>query len=182
MQFIMPVLLLEKTSILMAVRRSWELARRRFWWLVGAVMVIALFNLAVVSGPVVVLQLLATQAFSALGNSTLTTYGPVILTNLVNMGFSILYTPFTYIVSVLLYFDLRVRTEGFDIALQIAPAEQPLETTIAQTPTTPLGPLVTGSEIGSFVGLTFMSGALLALVWSISLGAMMALIGLGRGF
>src|SRR4029077_17436772 len=55
MPMLAPIVVLESKSGYRALRRAWDLARRRYWPVVGFVLFILLFNLIVVSGPNVLL-------------------------------------------------------------------------------------------------------------------------------
>lgn len=99
-----------------ALRRSWHLSSGSFWRVLGALVIsglIASVIATVLSIPAeLVVQALGPQAWpiSALATSLVT----------------VLTTPFTILVIVLLYFDLRIRKEGFDLevmARELAPGQ-----------------------------------------------------------
>ena len=74
------------------------------------------------------------------------------------MGTSLFYLPLQLAAVTLMYFDLRVRTEGFDLAVlaNVTPTVIPsaLASQVAPSVSTPL---ITGSELGYFVLLSFLS-------------------------
>lgn len=99
------VLVVERRKGSKAVGRSWRLAKGHFWRLFGA------FILAIVIAFIVasVLSIPAGLAYTAIGPSgwPIAAVGDSLAT--------ILTTPFTTLITVLLYFDLRIRKEAFDL-------------------------------------------------------------------
>jgi len=92
-----------------AMKRSWRLAKGRFWPLLGTLFIASIIT-SFVSGAIGLPLSLAAQVIgpgawplAALGNSLA----------------SIIARPLVVIVVVVLYFDLRIRKEGFDITLMI---------------------------------------------------------------
>jgi Membrane domain of glycerophosphoryl diester phosphodiesterase len=109
-----PVLVVEDVRGTQAVRRSWRLTSGNFWRLLGLLVLstlIATVGVLIITIPTELLALLVGPAgwpISALG-STLAT---------------VLITPFSMLIIVLFYFDMRIRKEGFDIemmAQELAP-------------------------------------------------------------
>ncbi|MEW6059282.1 MAG: hypothetical protein AB1551_03930 [Actinomycetota bacterium] len=88
-----------------ALRRSWELSRGSFWWIVGVLLVTGV--LAGIAAGVFWLP-------SYVAGSTIA--GPILSEILSSIG-QLLTTPFTTAVLVLLYFDMRVRKEGFSLSV-----------------------------------------------------------------
>jgi hypothetical protein len=153
--FSAPVVLLENESSSQAISRTWDLIRRRFWWVIGLMGVLYLLNLAL-AGPSVLLTSISDMMgdLPSVGNQTLmNTIVQLFIGTLVN----ILYMPLQFAVVLLAYFDLRARTEGIDLLLNAGEGEnQPVGlNSIAQLPRVSFSTqLVTGSEIGYFVILT----------------------------
>jgi len=56
MPLIAPIVVLEKRPALESIRRAWDLGRRRFWWVLGFVVVLFLFGQLIVSGPIALLS------------------------------------------------------------------------------------------------------------------------------
>lgn len=122
-----PALLLEGYKGRKALGRSFRLVRRRWWPTFGVILVAYLL-----AG---VLQFLAGAAlglavvFTSIGENLPATVGVV---TAANTFAAVIATPFTAAIVVLVFFDLRVRKEGLDIALLAehigvpAPAEGPL--------------------------------------------------------
>ena len=107
----LPVVLTEESRGIQALKRSIQLVRSRFW---------------PVTGVVVLSYLIRTMLNSAIGTAvvalTFTDIGQsVFLTQSMSGGASaiaaIIATPFQAAVIAVLYFDLRVRNEGFDLQL-----------------------------------------------------------------
>jgi hypothetical protein len=105
----MPALLVEGARGRRALGRSYQLVRGRFWPVLGTVLLGALLG-AVVQGifaaPVTVLTLVDTNAVVVAAGTA--------VANLVGTA---LVTPFTAALVMVVYFDLRVRKEGFDLFL-----------------------------------------------------------------
>ncbi len=176
---IAPVLVLEQQGVGGAIRRAWDLARRRFWWVVGFVFILFLFGQLIVTGPTtlatLVLQLLFGNPVFADDPTTAFTL-QTIIQSIVSLVFSLIYIPFQLTNMTLMYFDLRVRTEGFDLALLAGAAagnEGGAMQTVAQAPQAQSGRLVTMTEMGYFALLSIGAGALyfLLMVVIIALGA-----------
>jgi hypothetical protein len=115
-----PVIILERGGIVQAIRRAWDLARSRFWWLVGYGVVIALFRQLIVTGPIFLLSFLI-QFLSTLlpPNLDLQVIINSILQNLVAIVTLLLYLPLQLTIMTVIYFDLRTRNEGLDLAIQL---------------------------------------------------------------
>lgn len=88
-----------------ALRRSWRLTKGFFWRTVGALVLSGLIA-AIVSG---ILGIPGEMVVQAMGPDA----WPI--SALVSVLATVLVTPFGMLVVVLLYFDLRIRKEGFDI-------------------------------------------------------------------
>jgi hypothetical protein len=99
------VLVVEGKKGSAALGRSWRLAKGHFWKIVGTY-IIASILAAVVAG---ILAVPGSLAFAAIGPSGWPVYAVALAVA------SILTTPFTTLIAVLLYFDLRIRKEAFDL-------------------------------------------------------------------
>ncbi len=106
-----PVLLTEETRGTKALGRSFDLVQSRFWPASGVIIVSYLIELvlnAAIGGGIAVLL------FTDVGrNIVLMT----VLSGIAGTIAAILATPFRAAVTAVLYFDLRVRKEGFDLQL-----------------------------------------------------------------
>lgn len=185
---IAPVIVIERSSAGDAIRRAWEIARRRFWWLIGFFMLLYLFNMLVVQGPVqivaVAFQSYILQSASEL-NIASSTALQSISTSVMTLFLSLLYTPIATTCATLAYFDLRMRQEGFDLAL-IAGQEDnnPVDVMelAAQAPAMPQGSLVTKEELSYFVLLSFIAVALYIVFVAIIMAITFAFMGSMGGF
>jgi hypothetical protein len=167
-----PIVVLEHKSGYRAMRRSWDLARRRFWPVLGFVALMFLFNLIVVSGPnlliTAVFQGLVLSAIRSGSSPTNLLAAQLIVQSLLTLMFSLLYLPLQLIGITLLYFDLRVRTEGLDLAMLTqdaaanAAATAPDAVLTGPAPPAESGGLITGRELGNFFVLSLGFGAIYA--------------------
>ena len=105
-----PVLIAEGQRGTGALRRAFHLVRGRWWPTFGALLLAFMFQFFL--GLVLGIPLGILTANSNTG-STLA----IVLTSLVSIVSSVITTPFMAAVLVLIYFDLRVRKEGFDLEL-----------------------------------------------------------------
>lgn len=106
-----PAMLLEGHKGRKALGRSFRLVRRR-WWPTFGVMLVAYLLVGVVSFLSGVV--LGVVSFTSIGDNLLAT---VAVATAANSFAYLIATPFTAAIVVLVYFDLRVRKEGLDIAL-----------------------------------------------------------------
>lgn len=90
-----------------ALRRSWRLAKGHFWKILGTI--VLAFILSAIAGSI--LQIPLTLASAPLEES-----GWVLRAAAAAFA-GVLVQPFTALINVLLYFDMRVRKEGLDLAL-----------------------------------------------------------------
>ncbi len=116
-----PVLLIEGTGGFKALSRSFELVKGRWWPVAGTLLVANLLS-ALVSG---VFSLVLVPVAVSGGNETAT----AVLTGITGAIGALITTPFIAAVVTVVYFDLRVRKEGFDLQLMAwrmgVPAPQP---------------------------------------------------------
>jgi hypothetical protein len=105
-----PVLIAEGQRGAGALRRSFGLVRGRWWPVFGALFLAFLLQFFI--GLVLGIPLGLVTANSDSGSA-----GALILSTLVSVASSVVTTPFMAAVLVLIYFDLRVRKEGFDLEL-----------------------------------------------------------------
>lgn len=154
---LIPIVILEEKDAFKALRRGWDLTRRRFWPVLGYAFLLNIMAQLIVTGPI----LLATfggQAAFGVGSSM-----PIILQSLATLVIGILFTPFSISAYLILYFDLRVRTEGVDIEMQTAAQSGTYKTPLAvfaNSPAAEEGNWITGSEFGYFVLLSVGFGIL----------------------
>ncbi len=162
-----------------ALRRAWDLARKRFWWMVGFMLLLTLFSLLVIQGPTSIV----TSIFQARMRSAANLGGEftmqLIVQSLTALVFSLLYQPLQLACATLAYFDLRVRLEGFDLALMANQANaQPidaLDLAGQQAPAPAQDSLITWTEIGYFAAMSLIGVVLYLLIIGV-LGVMSLMI------
>jgi hypothetical protein len=168
-------------------RRAWDLSRRRFWWTLGFAFVVIIFGVAVTFGPSLLAGvglgfLLRTDFFS--NNPAMSAALNTIIQSLVQLVITILIYPIQIIGFTLMYFDLRVRTEGFDMALDTANtdvAAAGMTDVVTQAPAPERGRPITGKEIGYFCLLSIIISIPVVVLYGALFALMMAAIGLSQG-
>ncbi|HEX8683835.1 MAG TPA: hypothetical protein VF707_16065 [Ardenticatenaceae bacterium] len=150
------VLVYEGSRGMDAIKRSWMLIQRSIWRVMGIVVALFLFGFAVGLAIQAGAQA-ATGAFAMLAeNPTLLYIVQTVLTSL----FGLLVGPVSHGVYGLLYFDLRVRHEGLDIALaasegmdeaQVLAAPQGDEQPVLNNETWRIIGILSGAYTGLFV-------------------------------
>lgn len=140
----------------LAVNRAWSLARRRFWPVLGYIFVLYLFSLLIVNGPSAIANLLLVQISESFGDSTMQLVVTSIIQGLISLVFVLIYYPLQMTAFTLIYFDLRVRTEGFDIAFLTMEASGSTDLSEAMTVSVPQvnERFMTWTEVGNFIILT----------------------------
>ena len=106
-----PALLAEDMRGSQALRRSYTLVKGRWWPTLGALLIGLVIAMIITS---IFGAILAFVSFTDVGDNIAIT---AILNSLANLLASVLVTPFQAAVVAILYFDLRVRKEGFDLQL-----------------------------------------------------------------
>jgi Membrane domain of glycerophosphoryl diester phosphodiesterase len=105
-----PVMLVEGRGGVGALKRSFELVQGRWWATFGRLAVAYIMVIAVAAVAMFALLLPAIALVDA------TSFGALVLEHVANVIVSLVTTPFIAAVTTLVYFDLRVRKEGFDVA------------------------------------------------------------------
>ncbi|HEY4866176.1 MAG TPA: glycerophosphoryl diester phosphodiesterase membrane domain-containing protein [Candidatus Dormibacteraeota bacterium] len=104
-----PALLAERRGPVQAIQRSWELTRGNWWRLFGILIVVVLIQLVMNSLlgaaglPIAILIPFVSNLVRGAVAVTVSTLGTALV------------TPILYLCVVLLYFDLRIRKESFDL-------------------------------------------------------------------
>jgi len=175
------VVVLERQGAVEAVRRAWQLARRRFWPVFGYVMVLYLFSVIIVSGPSLVINLLLRGAFASIRDQTTAIVVTTIIQALVQLVAALIYYPVQMAAFTLIYFDLRVRTEGFDLALQTVatPDEADVNKLMASPPLADER-FMTGQDLGNFAILTLAALGVIILYYAVVAGVLMFALSLFR--
>jgi hypothetical protein len=105
-----PVLLVEGTGGVAALKRSFELVQGRWWATFGRLAVAYILVMVITTVATLVLLVPATQAIDD------TSFAALLLEHVANFLVSLVTTPFLAAVTTLVYFDLRARKDGFDPA------------------------------------------------------------------
>lgn len=186
--FIAPAVVLEKRSAGKALKRAWNLGMKRFWWLLGFAFILTLFSYVIVSGPVVLIQLISDSPLTSAGTpgdfGSMFTWQLIVQT-LLGMILGLLFFPLSSAGYILAYFDLRVRYEGFDLAL-LARQTGGENINAGELSTLGVAPSenikIGANQIGYFIGLSllllvvfFVLYFVLALVFAGSMGLMSGL-------
>ena len=108
--FISQVIVLERTGVFVALSRSWQLVRGSWWRVLGILLLVGIL-VGVLSG--LVSALVGAALGLALGSGTVLNVASQAVGGIIG----IFIQPVQLGASVLLYYDLRVRKEGFDLEL-----------------------------------------------------------------
>jgi membrane-anchored glycerophosphoryl diester phosphodiesterase (GDPDase) len=116
-----PGLMVQDYGATEALRRSWQLSRGQVWRCMGYRVLLVLLMGLVITAPLTILQqvMLIVLPTSAVGVVTA-------LSTALSAIVNVVWQPFYVGALVLLYFDLRVRQEGYDLALQVEQLEAEL--------------------------------------------------------
>jgi hypothetical protein len=162
--FVAPVIVLESHGAIGAWRRAWDLARQRFWWIVGFFFVLTIFNWLVVIGPTLLLDfVIAVTLLESINDPASATIAQTVVTSLNSLLFNLIYLPFQLAAITLVYFDLRVRSEAFDLVLlaqDTGDSELKVADVTAAAPQAQKRSLLTSRELGYFAALTLLFAAL----------------------
>jgi len=166
---IAPVIILEGTGAAGAWRRAWDLARQRFWWMIGFFFVLSIFNWLVVVGPTLLLDYVFTITLvDSISNLTTAILIQSVITSLITLFFNLIYLPFQLAAITLVYLDLRVRTEAFDLILMSQDTRDSglkAADVMAAAPQSKQQSLITLREFGYFAGATLLLGSLFFLLY-----------------
>lgn len=181
---IAPVVVLEKQSPSGAIQRVWSLVRRRFWWVFGFAFLLIIFNFLLISGPTALINFI----FQSPSGAPSTVIGDnsfiiqTVVQSAVSLILSLLYLPIQLVGYTILYFDLRVRLEGFDLAvLASETAEDGSFDAVGTIESAPKGDsrfAVTWNELGYFtiisIGVGILYFLLVAIIVMIALASVAA--------
>lgn len=170
---IAPVVVIERQRARYALHRAWDLARRRFWWAFGFAVLLTMFSYLIVVGP----TFLIVFGLQSMVGSGLNEVISAVIQQLATFILSVLYYPLQLTCITLLYFDIRIRTEGFDLEVLAASADgSDVTMEIAQKAPEPMLPFnFNMTEIGYFSLIAIGAGLLLG-------GIFLLLVGLGAAF
>ncbi len=181
---VIPIALLEKKGGFDAFRRAWDLGRSRFWWLLGFAFVLSLLGQLLVAAPVYLVNFLVNFVVgSQIGPGQIALLSSVV-SSLTGFATGLLFMPLSMTAMTVVYFDLRVRSEGLDLAMQAASQTDPEANIVTLAETTPGGPLgsfVTGTDVAYFVLLSMIFVALYFLLVLVIFIPLFGLSGLMSG-
>ena len=102
-------IVLEKMGGLDGLRRSWRLVRGSFWRVLGITLMVGILVAIIGQGPAYVIAIVANVLpFPAIG---------IVLNTATQAVLTIIVLPLQFAAITLLYYDLRIRKEGFDLQL-----------------------------------------------------------------
>ena len=109
-----PAVVIEGLGPLRGMRRSWQLAKGRFWGTLGIVLLAALLSSVVSSA--------LTVPFSLVGG-LVGDFGWIVV-SIGGLLAGLVARPFVAVVATLQYYDARIRREGFDLQMLVAKLER----------------------------------------------------------
>jgi len=115
--FYTQAIVLENSGARSGLGRSWRLVKNSFWRVWGTMFILGILINILTLVPTYAVQFGATFIFP--GSIALST----IANSTINTIISILITPIQFAVMTLLYYDLRIRKEGFDLQFAMQPAD-----------------------------------------------------------
>lgn len=113
-----PVVVLERASVFDAVARAWALSKLRFWWVFGYLILLSVLTLVIIFGPAAVI---GGVLGIVLGETSLLVQS--IVQQSATLVLTAVFLPIRIAAITLMYFDLRIRFEGFDLMV-LASANQ----------------------------------------------------------
>ena len=176
-----PIVVVEGATATQAIRRAWDLARRRFWWLMGFFLALLVFAQVIITGPttllILVFQLIVGDPF-ATNQSTFAIQ--TVVQSVSGLALSLVYLPLQLTAVTLVYFDTRVRTEGFDLAV-LARGESGQSSDVAAVasaaPKAAAQRLITGRELLNFALLSL--GAVVIYFVFLGIGMLLGILMMG---
>lgn len=175
---IAPIVVLERQGVNTSLRRAWDLARSRFWWLLGFALILSLFAQLLITGPTYIINMILQFVFASQGNLQAAIVWRTVIQVLVQMLGGLLYFPLQLCAMTVVYFDLRVRAEGLDLALQAAANAGAQTNIVALTETSPqpAPALMTGAEAGQFILVSLAALAVYAILFGVFFALTLAFV------
>lgn len=118
-----PILILEERPAWESITRAWSLIRRRYWWVIGFFLLVTVLTSVISAGPSALIGLggqAMLPTFPSVSEQMAVSSVQLVVTAILNT----VVVPFSTIAFILMYFDLRIRTEGFDLAVDAVEADQ----------------------------------------------------------
>jgi hypothetical protein len=132
--------------------------------------VLTLLGQLIVAGPVYLMSAILRFALTSIpGTIVQQTVIAAILQNLITISMSLLYIPLKLTMMTVIYFDLRARSEGLDLAMQMTNATDSQNDVINLPKISDKSsmPLITGIDIGRFALLSLAGIAIYGLIISL---------------
>lgn len=174
-----PIVVLEEKIGGQAIRRAWDLARNRIWWMLGFMFILGLFGQAIVNGPAALLA--AILGILIGGGSDLSQMFVVnsIIQTVSELISNLLFLPLVMSAATLAYLNLRIQLEGLDLWLQTGPLLGKTYELAASAPPARSSTLLTGKEVGYFaaisVGAILLYFTIVGLLFGITFALMAAM-------
>ncbi len=168
--FLTPVLILERTSLGLGLKRAWILGKARIWPVAGLIIVVTILT-SIISFAALFSQQMVTTGTIATTSFT----SDQVLQTVVQMVIAAFVAPVLPIGLTLMYYDTRVRLEGLDIALNSVPAPEPRPADVISPDPTP-GWFMSGRDftnlgifaVGGLVLIALLFGIMFLIVGGIS--------------
>jgi hypothetical protein len=113
--FVFVVIVVEGTGVFAAFGRSWNLSKGFRWKILGTLLLVFLVKTVATYG----LQALFLMVAAAIGFLSGTAQTAIAVSSYLSQAVAlVLFAPLSWIATAVLYFDVRVRKEGFDLALE----------------------------------------------------------------
>lgn len=127
--FWIPSIVLESYNSTGGLGRSWKLVRGTFWRVLGFIVVLSIIITFFSAGPIYLVSLLAIFLPSPILG--------ILIQSVASSIIVILVTPIQYATLTVLYYDLRIRKEGFDLQMQLNEPFAPPANTLSLLPDNP---------------------------------------------
>lgn len=117
-----PVVVLERASVIDAIKRAWALSKLRFWWVLGYLFLLTVLTIVIIFGPAAAIGAVLGIVLGEMS---------VLVQSIVQQSASLVLTavflPIRIAAVTLMYFDLRIRFEGFDLMVLASANETVLD-------------------------------------------------------
>lgn len=117
-----PVVVLERASVIDAIARTLVLSKLRFWWVLGYLFLLTVLTIVIIFGPAAAIGAVLGIVLGEMS---------VLVQSIVQQSASLVLTavflPIRIAAVTLMYFDLRIRFEGFDLMVLASANETVLD-------------------------------------------------------
>jgi hypothetical protein len=117
--FVSQAVVLENTTALGALRRSWGLVKGSFWRVLLMLFLVGIFVYIITAVPTFTVQF---ASMTLLGVSSII---PALVNSVISTVISTLIEPLQFAILTVLYYDLRIRKEGFDLQITMQQLDTP---------------------------------------------------------